>query len=95
MRKAADRANPTPSRHQSRHASDDHSTESTSNHLGRCDQDNFRVILVEHIVGAPREPRRTMEERFLPGWATSVVQDHWTAEEVEEHLTAARTVNNE
>ena len=37
----------------------------------------------------------TMDKRFAQGCATSVVQDHWTAEQVEEHLTTARAFNNE
>ena len=43
----------------------------------------------------PREPRRPMDKQFAQGWATSVVQDHCTAEEVKEHLTAERAINDE
>ena len=35
-----------------------------------------------------------MDEWFTQGWVASVIHDHWTAEEEEEHLIAARAVND-
>ena len=52
---------------QSRHVLDDHSTESTSVNLERCDQDKLQARHAEHVVGTAREPRRTMDERFVQG----------------------------
>ena len=68
-------------RHQekSRQASDDHSTESACVHLEHCDQDKLRARLMEHIVDAAREPRRTMDKRFEQDWTASIVQDHCMA----------------
>ena len=60
---------------QSRYVSDDHSTESTSVHLERCDRKELRARIAKHIVSAAREPRRTMEERFAQGRAISIVQN--------------------
>ena len=42
-----------------------------------------------------REPRRTMDKQFIQDWTPSIMQDQWTAEEVEEHLTAAKTINEQ
>ena len=37
----------------------------------------------------------TMDEQFTQSWDASIVLDQWTAEEVEEHLTAASMVSEE
>ena len=50
---------------------------------------------MEHAVDVPTEPCRFVDERLMQGWAGSVVQDNWVKEEVMEHLTAARAVNDE
>ena len=41
-----------------------------------------------------REPLRIIDGQFTQGWAVSVVQDRWTTEELMEHLTTARAVND-
>ena len=47
------------------------------------------------MAGTAREPRRHADRRFAHGSATSGAQDHWKAKEVEEHLLAARAINDE
>ena len=54
----------------------------------------LRARLTEKFPNTTRETRRPMDKRFTQISATGVVQDHWTTEEVEEHLIAARIINN-
>ena len=51
--------------------SDDHSNESKSINLERCDKLGTRHA--EHTVGVAGEPRRTMDKRFVQGWAASIL----------------------
>ena len=46
------------------------------------------------VVRVVRKPQRVLGKHFTQGCATSIVNDHCMAEEVEEHLTTARTVND-
>ena len=61
-------------------------------YLGR---DKLRARLTEHLPDTTREPRRHTDERFAQGSATNGEQNHWTAEEVEEHLIATKAIHNE
>ena len=56
--------------------------------------DNFRERLMEHTVDVARQPHRVTVEQIMRSWAGSVVQAHWKAEELMEHLIAARDINN-
>ena len=42
-------------------------------------QDELRARLTEHLPDMTMEPHRPMGKRFVQGWTTGVVQDHWTA----------------
>ena len=59
------------------------------------DRDELRARLTEHLADTAREPHRHTDERFAQGSATGGVQGHWTSEEVEKHLIAARATYNE
>lgn len=55
----------------------------------------MQKVFAECAVGAVRKPQRIVNKRFAQGCAASIVQEHCTVEEVEEHLTTTRTVNDE
>ena len=48
-----------------------------------------------HMLDTISKLRQAMDKRFAQGWAAGVVQVHWMAGEVEEHLAAARADNIE
>ena len=52
-------------------------------------RDDIRARLKDHLPDTTKEPRRHRHKCFAQGSATGGVQDHWTAEELEEHLIAA------
>ena len=61
---------------------DDHNTKVANVHLQYCAGHELRTKLNEHTIYAASETRKVIDERFVQGWADSVVQAHWTAEEV-------------
>ena len=56
-----------------RDVSYDHRTKAADICLQYCGQDELRARLMEHIVDVAREPRRIVDERFMRGWAGSIV----------------------
>ena len=61
-------------------------------YLGR---NELRARLMEHLADTARETRRHADECFAQGSATGGVEDHWTAGEVNEHVLAARAINDQ
>ena len=50
---------------------------------------------LQNTQSGGQETTKEPDELFTQGCAANKEQDHWTTEEVEEHLTTARTVNND